>query len=290
MFTPPMPNLPGAGAMSDTLDFVKNLWGSMSVPGTGIPGITAPTLSMEDLDKKINDLKAVEAWLNVNLSMLRGTIHTLEVQRNTIATLKSMGEAMANAVKQPGADPASVLAASPFASAFFPSTPGDAAARNAQAANKTGAAPGAAANTKAPAATAPDKASPPSPAPAQAQPADPGQGAAAGDEAAGASSAAFTNPTAWWNLLQDQFRQAVNSTMSPEALAQATAMAQDAARRMTPGGADSNAAGHAGGGADGGSGGQGGAASDAPDASAPEADNAKRGAGRPRGRGINGQT
>ena len=95
------PHIPGAAVMTDTLDFVKNLWGSMNVPGMNIPGITAPTLSVDDLDKKISDLKAVEAWLNVNLSMLRGTIQALEVQRGTIATLKSMGASFAAAVKQP---------------------------------------------------------------------------------------------------------------------------------------------------------------------------------------------
>ena len=52
---PKMPQMPGAAAVTDTLDFVKNLWGSMSVPGMGVPGITAPTLSVEELDKKIND-------------------------------------------------------------------------------------------------------------------------------------------------------------------------------------------------------------------------------------------
>jgi hypothetical protein len=37
---------------------------------------------------------------------------------------------------------------------------------------------------------------------------------------------------AWWNLLQDQFKQAVASSMSPEAMAGAAAMAQDAAARF----------------------------------------------------------
>ena len=119
MLKPQMPNIPGVGAMTDTLDFVKNLWGSMSVPGMGIPGVTAPSMSVEDLDKKIADLKAVEAWLNVNGTMLRGTIQALEIQRGTIATLKSMGATLANAVKQPGANEKSVLAAAPYASAFF---------------------------------------------------------------------------------------------------------------------------------------------------------------------------
>ena len=110
-----MPNVPG---VTDTLDFVKNLWGSMGVPGMAIPGLGAPTLSVDDLDKKIADLKAVESWLNVNVSMLRGTIQAMEIQRGTLATLKSMGASLADAMKQPGADQKSVLAASPFG-AFF---------------------------------------------------------------------------------------------------------------------------------------------------------------------------
>ena len=102
--------------MTDTLDFVKNLWGSMGV----VPGIAAPTLSVDDLDKKINDLKAVEAWLNLNSSMVRGSIQALEVQRNTIATLKSMGKSLATAVQQPGEkDTKSLFESIPYASAFF---------------------------------------------------------------------------------------------------------------------------------------------------------------------------
>jgi hypothetical protein len=91
MQNPQMPNMPGAGSMSDSLEFVKNLWGNM-----GVPGIAAPTLSVDDLDKKIKDLKAVEIWLNVNTSMVRGSIQALEVQRATLTALKSMSEAMAS--------------------------------------------------------------------------------------------------------------------------------------------------------------------------------------------------
>ena len=79
--------------MSDAFDFVRNLWGAMSVPG-----LATPTLSVEELDKRIADLKAVEAWISMNATMLRGTIHTLEVQRATIATLKSMGSSLAEAM------------------------------------------------------------------------------------------------------------------------------------------------------------------------------------------------
>ena len=182
MLKPPQPNLSGVGAMTDTLDFVKNLWGSMGVPGLGMGGMAAPPMSVEDLDKKIADLKAVEAWLNVNLSMLRGTIQTLEVQRGTIVTLKSMGAAFASAVQQPGASETSVLAAAPFASAFF-----------AQPAARPAEQPKAAAPTVAPPAST-DK-----------------------DAASAAAAAAMTNPTAWWNMLQDQFKVAVSTAMSPDA-------------------------------------------------------------------------
>ncbi len=98
--TTPFPNVPGAGAMSDSLEFVKNLWGSMGVPGMSMPSLAAPAMSIEDLDKKIADLKAVESWLNVNGAMLRATIQGLEVQRGTLATLKSMGASFADAMKQ----------------------------------------------------------------------------------------------------------------------------------------------------------------------------------------------
>ncbi len=110
MLKPPSQTVPG---MTDTLEFVKNLWGGMGVPGMSAPG--APALSTDDLDKRITDLKAVESWLNLNLTMLRTSIQALEVQRGTLATLKSMSESMAQAMGQKGDQTASLP---PF-SAFF---------------------------------------------------------------------------------------------------------------------------------------------------------------------------
>jgi hypothetical protein len=186
MQNPQTPQMPGMGAVTDTLDFVKNLWGGMSLPGMSIPAMGAPALSVDDLDKKIADLKAVEAWLNVNVAMLRGTVQALEVQRGTIATLKTMGATFAEALKQPGADEKSVLASSPYA-AFF---------------NPAAAAPDAAK-------AAPDAAKPP------------------------AGNALMPDPTVWWNVLQDQFKQAVTSAMAPETMANMGAMAKEAAERMS---------------------------------------------------------
>ena len=191
MANPQMSHIPGAAVVTDTLDFVKNLWGSMSVPGMGVPGITAPTMSVEELDKKISDLKAVEAWLNLNTSMLRGSIQALEVQRGTIATLKSMGASLAAAITQPGASEKSVFESVPYASAFFQQA--------------TPAAP----------APAPKPAPAPTPAPEPA--------AAVPDDADNQAAAQLANPSAWWNLLQDQFKQAVSTAMSPDAASAAAA-------------------------------------------------------------------
>jgi hypothetical protein len=184
MLKPPAANIPG---MTDTLDFVKNLWGSMNIPGAnmggmaGMPGMPGPTMSVEDFDKRIADLKAVESWLNINLTMLRGTIHTMEVQRNTLSALKSMSASMADAMRQSGIS-TDKMANMPFAPFFG------------QASQST------------PAATTPPPA-PPVP--------------AGGASAAGATAEGSTPPLAlpaamaWWNQLQEQFTQAVATAMTP---------------------------------------------------------------------------
>jgi peptidoglycan hydrolase CwlO-like protein len=77
-------------AANDAFDFSRFFGGNM---GFGMPGIVTPTLDVDELDKKIKDLKAVEAWLSMNLSMLQMSIQGLEVQRNTLSSLKAMGEA-----------------------------------------------------------------------------------------------------------------------------------------------------------------------------------------------------
>ena len=191
------PNIPG---MTDTLEFVKNLWGGMNVPGAGAGMAAGAPMSTDELDKKITDLKAVEAWLNMNMTMLRGTIQALEVQRGTIATLKSVGESMAQSMGQAG-EQANAMAAqfSQFFNQPGAGAPVDGAGR--------------------------------------AQPQAAAQGGAHAGAQAGAEpppfAAGIPAAMAWWNLLQEQFSQAVASAMSaPEVMAGAAAMAQDAAARF----------------------------------------------------------
>lgn len=101
---------PSDDAFKDSLSFVKKLWGGMGVPGMGVPGtstpgmpvmpgMSMPTMSVEELDKRIQELKSVEAWLNVNISMLHNTIQALEIQRATIATLHSLSSTMAQTMQ-----------------------------------------------------------------------------------------------------------------------------------------------------------------------------------------------
>ncbi len=103
-----MPTKPSAaspfGAIGETMDFMQKMWGGMGMPTPGntslagmpqrMPSMLAPTIDVDELDKRIADLRAVQQWLELNAGMLRTTIQTLEVQRATIATLKGISGAM----------------------------------------------------------------------------------------------------------------------------------------------------------------------------------------------------
>jgi hypothetical protein len=71
-----------------------------ALPGVpGVPGMSqwiAPTLDPEELEKRIQELKTVQFWLDQNAKLLGGTIQALEVQRMTLATLKSLNLPMAD--------------------------------------------------------------------------------------------------------------------------------------------------------------------------------------------------
>ena len=49
-------------------------------------------VNLEDFQKKIGELKAIEKWLELNLSSLQTTIQALEVQLNTLNTLKEFSK------------------------------------------------------------------------------------------------------------------------------------------------------------------------------------------------------
>ncbi len=82
--------------MNDPLGFMRNMWGQM---GFNLPGMVTPTFDVEELDKRIKDMKAVEGWLRMNLSMLQMTIQGLEMQRSTVTAVKTMGQMASDAAK-----------------------------------------------------------------------------------------------------------------------------------------------------------------------------------------------
>ncbi len=97
----------------DPLNFMRNLWGNM---GFTLPGMVAPTFDIDELDKRIKDMKAVEGWLRMNLSMLQMTIQGLEMQRTTVSTVQAMSQ-MASQTAQ-SMNPEAAAAAAPEAPSF----------------------------------------------------------------------------------------------------------------------------------------------------------------------------
>lgn len=79
MTTPQDPNM----------DFMRQMWSNM---GFGLPGMVTPTLDVDEITKRITDLRAVEGWLKMNLSMLQMTIQGLEVQGAALSAVRAMSQ------------------------------------------------------------------------------------------------------------------------------------------------------------------------------------------------------
>jgi hypothetical protein len=89
--------------MTDASPFAKLvpgfdfLQGLVKNAGAALPGIgqwVAPTIDPAELDKRIEELRTVQFWLEQNARMLGATIQALEVQRMTLSTLKTMNVQM----------------------------------------------------------------------------------------------------------------------------------------------------------------------------------------------------
>jgi hypothetical protein len=77
-------------------DFLQGL---LKNAGAGLPNMgqwVAPTLNPEELDKRIQELKTVQFWLEQNAKLLATTIQAMEVQRMTLATLQTMNLPLAD--------------------------------------------------------------------------------------------------------------------------------------------------------------------------------------------------
>jgi hypothetical protein len=92
------PQTPGFGKFVPGFDFLQNLARGATQAIPQLPDLSnwiAPTLNVEELDKRIGELKAVHFWLDQNSKALTATIQALEVQKMTLATLKGMNLSMA---------------------------------------------------------------------------------------------------------------------------------------------------------------------------------------------------
>jgi len=90
--------LPGFGQSGDaatnplmaSLEMMRQAFAGLAGPAGMTGGLSLnPPMNPEELERKIAELKSVENWLKLNLSMLSSTIQGMEVQLATIATLKS---------------------------------------------------------------------------------------------------------------------------------------------------------------------------------------------------------
>jgi hypothetical protein len=98
------------GKLTQGFDFLQNLAKQANTTIPQMPNFAnwvAPTLNVEELDKRIEELKMVQMWLDQNARSLQAVIQALEVQKMTLSTLHGMNFNMgdvANALKLKAAD------------------------------------------------------------------------------------------------------------------------------------------------------------------------------------------
>jgi hypothetical protein len=183
-------------------DFLKNLAGASATAGPsavpGLPGLSswvAPTLSVEEVDKRIQELKAVQYWLEQNGHALKATIQALEVQKMTLSTLRGMNlrmEDLASAFTRQAAAPAA--AAAPPAPSFRaePQPAAEAEARQAPATEAKRA----------------ERTGKPDAAPVA------------------ADAAGIVDPLQWWGALTQQFQQIASAALQDASQLKMPAMTQ----------------------------------------------------------------
>ncbi len=170
----------------------------------------APTFNVEELDKRIDELKAVHFWLDQNAKALGATIQALEVQKMTLATLKGMNfnlADVANALKIKAADTVAGMASgvastaqgvagrtpTPFAGLEIPPNAYHAAVPQVH--------------------IEPEPTPEPAPAPAPA----PRKPAAKKATAAEAPAAGLVDPMQWWGALSQQFQTIAGNALKDAA-------------------------------------------------------------------------
>jgi len=180
----------------------------------------APTFNVEELDKRIEELKAVHYWLDQNAKALGATIQALEVQKMTLATLQNMNFSLgdvANALKIKAADTVSGLTGAKHQFAGLevpPRTYGKPAAAEPDLPDEADDEPD----------ELPPKAAAPEPAPRK-------QPRAKTAPAAAPAAGGVVDPMQWWGALSQQFQTIAANAMKD--VAKQTAL--DSTRQMASG-------------------------------------------------------
>jgi len=108
---PNTPNPPGGGfpfSPQDALEFMQRMWNPLgiAIPGFGTPGAAsaAPTpagmpfphpaalfaaLDPVEIDRKITELRVIENWLTMSLSMMQMSIKTMELQKASLEAMRA---------------------------------------------------------------------------------------------------------------------------------------------------------------------------------------------------------
>jgi hypothetical protein len=73
----------------DWLEYMQRMWNPMGFP---MPGVGMPTVDVREIEKKIAELKTVEAWLTMNVGFVQMTIQTLELQKSALQALGAAGK------------------------------------------------------------------------------------------------------------------------------------------------------------------------------------------------------
>jgi len=189
----------GFGKFVPGFEFLQNLAGQAASGvaqglGNSLPQMpnlghwVAPTFNVEELEKRIEELKAVHFWLDQNSKALAATIQALEVQKMTLATLKNMNFSLgdvANALKIKAADTVSGLTGGKTQFAGLEVPP------------RTYGTEAAAAPESEPAAD---------PVPPPTAPKKPRKAAPQAAPAAAAPAAGLVDPMQWWGALTQQFQ------------------------------------------------------------------------------------
>jgi len=92
-----------SNAPQDPFEMFRRLWAPLGLP---VPGMAMPTLDPQEIEKRISDLRSVEAWLSMNLNMVRFSIQGLELQKAALNAMRASADAGSQAAG-PGAPGAS---------------------------------------------------------------------------------------------------------------------------------------------------------------------------------------